>query len=106
MYSEKRVFLTWQTARRIFKTLTPTISSFISDYNFFIMEQEKSFLEEDSFMDLPPLKRVDQSLALQELGTMFLCDDFGNEIKNQEFGRIMTINKSLTKYNFNFSILV
>jgi len=49
------------------------------------MEQEKSFLEEDSFMDLPPLKRVDQSLALQELGTMFLCDDFGNEIKNQEF---------------------
>ena len=70
------------------------------------MEQEKSFLEEDSFMDLPPLKRVDQSLALQELGTMFLCDDFGNEIKNQEFGRIMTINKSLTKYNFNFSILV
>ena len=79
MYSEKRVFLTWQTACRIFKTLTPTISSFISDYNFFIMEQEKSFLEEDSFMDLPPLKRVDQSLALQELGTMFLCDDFGNE---------------------------
>ena len=44
------------------------------------MANETSFLESDSFMDLPLLRKVDRKLELHHLTTMFLVDKYGNTV--------------------------
>ena len=64
------------------------------------MANESSFLESDSFLDLPPLRALDKSIVFQELGTMFLFDMQGNEMRNLEFGN--SIIYITEKQSFHF----
>ena len=49
------------------------------------MANETSFLESDSFMDLPLLRKVDRRLELHHLTTM--VDKYGNTVEISETGK-------------------
>ena len=52
------------------------------------MTNESSFLEADSFLDLPPLRQVDRSLELQHITSKVLVDQYGNIVETSETGRL------------------
>jgi hypothetical protein len=54
------------------------------------MANESSFLEADSFLDLPPLRQVDRSLELQHIISKVLVDQYGNLVETSETGRLQT----------------
>ena len=54
------------------------------------MANESSFLEADSFLDLPPLRQVDRSLKLQHIISKVLVDQYGNLVETSETGRLQT----------------
>ena len=54
------------------------------------MANESSFLEADSFLDLPPLRHVDRSLELKHIATKGLVDQYGNLVETSEIGRLQT----------------
>ena len=45
-----------------------------------------SFLEKDSFLDLPPLKAVDVKMYIKEFGSQPLVDNHGNLLTKHESG--------------------
>ena len=51
------------------------------------MSAETSFLEKNSFADLPPLRKIDGNFSLQLLSTVDLCDFNGVKIEISEIGK-------------------
>ena len=51
------------------------------------MSAETSFLEKDSFADLPPLRKIDGNFSLLLLSTVELCDFNGVKIEISEIGK-------------------
>ena len=52
------------------------------------MANESSFLEADSFLDLPPLRQVDRNLELQHMFSKVLVDQYGNLVETSGIGRL------------------
>ena len=62
------------------------------------MTNESSFLEADSFLDLPPLRQVDRSLELQHVTSKVLVDQYGNIVETSETGRLQTPKIVVSNY--------
>ena len=60
------------------------------------MANESSFLEKDSFLDLPPLKIVNSIDSFKHLITITLGDFYLENITDHEFGNFFTFNSCLT----------
>ena len=74
------------------------ITFFYFQTSTFNMTSESSFLEADSFLDLPPLRQVDKSLQLHLISNKVLVDQYGNVVETSEIGRLQTPKKALSNH--------